>query len=222
MFEFLSYIPNLDLIIQGFWETLYMLLVSVAISHVIGIPLGVLLVVTEKDHVLPFPVFNKILGLVVNIGRSIPFIILLVAIVPFTRWLVGSSIDTTASIVPLTVGAIPLVARMVESSLKEISTGLVEAALSMGASPMQVIFKVLLPESLPSLILGATITSVTLVSFSAMAGAVGGGGLGDIAVRYGHHRNQKDIMWFTIIILVVLVQAMQFLGEFLSQKIRKS
>ncbi|SMB83380.1 D-methionine transport system permease protein [Desulfonispora thiosulfatigenes DSM 11270] len=222
MLEFFSFIPNINLIIDGVWQTLYMLFASVIISHIIGVPLGILLVVTDEKHILPFPAFNKILGIIINIGRSIPFIILLVAIIPFTRWLVGSSIDTTASIVPLTVGAIPLVARMVESSLKEISWGLIEAALSMGASPMQIIFKVLLPESLPSLILGATITAVTLVSFSAMAGAIGGGGLGDIAVRYGYHRHQTDVMWFSIVILTVLVQIMQVFGEFLSQKIRKS
>lgn len=215
-------ISSSDLLMTGLLETLYMLVFSVVISHIIGIPLGVLLVITEKDHVLPLPSFNKILGGIINIGRSIPFIILLLAILPFTKWLVGSKIGTTAAIVPLTIGAIPLVARMVETSLKEVPWGLIEAALSMGASPMQIIIKVLLPESLSSLILGATITSVTLVSFSAMAGVVGGGGLGDIAVRYGFHRYQPFEMWLTIIILVILVQGMQWAGNYWSNKLRKN
>lgn len=200
-------------------ETLYMVGVAVVVAELIGLPIGILLVVSEKGHILEQLSFNKILSLIVNIGRSIPFIILLVAIIPFTRIVVGTSIGTSAAIVPLIVAAIPFVARVVESSLKEVDSGVVEAAEAMGASPWQIIVKVLLPEALPGLILGFTLTAVNLVGYSAMAGTVGGGGLGDLAIRYGYQRFRGDVMLYTVIILVVMVQLIQMLGDWISKKV---
>ena len=176
-------------------ETLYMVGVSVAIAQLLGLPLGILMVTSEKGHILENTWLNKVLGFIINVGRSIPFIILLAAISPFTRSIVGTSIGTAAAIVPLTVAAIPFVARVVENSLKEVDPGVVEAALSMGASPWQIIVKVLLPEALPGLILGFTLTAVNLVGYSAMAGVIGGGGLGDVAIRYGYQRSIGIMMF---------------------------
>lgn len=203
---------------QGTLDTLYMTLASALIAYAIGLPLGVALVVTDPLGAKPLPRFNKILGAVVNIVRSVPFIILLIAVIPLTRFIVGTSIGATASIVPLAIGAAPFVARMVESSLKELDPGVVEAAQSMGASVRQIVFRVMLPECLPSLILGATITAITLVGYSAMAGTVGGGGLGDIAIRYGYYRYQNDLMVLTILLLLLIVQAFQTIGNRLSRK----
>lgn len=202
-------------------ETLYMVGVSVIIAEVIGLPLGILMVTSEEGHILENFWLNKILSFIVNVGRSIPFIILLVAIIPFTRFVVGTSIGTAAAIVPLTVAAIPFAARVVESSLKEVDSGVVEAALSMGASPWQIIVKVLLPEALPGLILGFTLTAVNLVGYSAMAGTIGGGGLGDLAIRFGYQRFRGDIMLYTVIILVVLVQVLQMLGDKIALKVSR-
>lgn len=202
-------------------ETLYMVGVSVIIAEVIGLPLGILMVTSEEGHILENFWLNKILSFIVNVGRSIPFIILLVAIIPFTRFVVGTSIGTAAAIVPLTVAAIPFTARVVESSLKEVDSGVVEAALSMGASPWQIIVKVLLPEALPGLILGFTLTAVNLVGYSAMAGTIGGGGLGDLAIRFGYQRFRGDVMLYTVIILVVLVQALQMLGDKIARKVSR-
>ncbi|NMB38093.1 MAG: ABC transporter permease [Firmicutes bacterium] len=202
-------------------ETLYMVGVSVIIAEVIGLPLGILMVTSEEGHILENFWLNKILSFIVNVGRSIPFIILLVAIIPFTRFVVGTSIGTAAAIVPLTVAAIPFAARVVESSLKEVDSGVVEAALSMGASPWQIIVKVLLPEALPGLILGFTLTAVNLVGYSAMAGTIGGGGLGDLAIRFGYQRFRGDVMLYTVIILVVLVQALQMLGDKIARKVSR-
>ncbi|NLA58122.1 MAG: ABC transporter permease, partial [Firmicutes bacterium] len=176
------------LIWQATGETLYMVGVSVVLAEVIGLPLGIILVTTERGHILENPLINRVLATIINIGRSIPFIILMVAIIPFTRMLVGTSIGTTAAMVPLTVAAIPFVARLVETALKEVDGGVVEAALALGASPFQIIWKVMIPEALPALVSGVTITAVNLIGYSAMAGAVGGGGLGDLAVRYGYQR----------------------------------
>jgi D-methionine transport system permease protein len=206
---------------KGTLDTLYMTLLATAFSYVFGLPLGVILVITEKNHILPNKKLNAILGSVVNITRSVPFIILLIAIIPFTRFVVGTTIGATASVVPLVIGAIPFVARLVETSLKEVDRGMIEAALSIGASPWHIIAKVMIPETLPSLILGVSITTITLIGYSAMAGAIGGGGLGDIAVRYGYYRYQKDLMILTIILLVVIVQLIQSTGNFLSRKIDK-
>ncbi|MEC6824887.1 methionine ABC transporter permease [Photobacterium piscicola] len=208
-----------ELLIEALGQTLTMVLVSGFIGFVIGIPLGVTLHLTKKNGLWQNPVLNKILGIVVNIGRSIPFIILLVAIIPFTRFLVGSSIGTAAAIVPLTVGAIPFIARLVEGALLEIPTGLIEAAQAMGATPMQIIAKVLLPEALPGIINAITITLVTLISYSAMAGTVGGGGLGDVGIRYGYQRFDGTVMAITVIMLVILVQLIQSIGDHLVKRV---
>ncbi|MDD4803140.1 MAG: ABC transporter permease [Syntrophomonas sp.] len=195
------------------WETLYMVVVSTALSYVFGLPLGVILVTTEEGHVLESKGVNRILGVIINAARSIPFIIFLILVIPFTRWVVGTSIGTVASMVPLTLAAIPFVARLVETSLKEIEWGLIEAALSMGANAWQIISKVLIPEATPSIILGVAITTINLVGYSAMAGIVGGGGLGTLAYYYGYQRYEDLIMWVTVIVLIVFVQCIQMLGD---------
>lgn len=200
-------------------ETLYMVAGAAFIGNAIGIPLGVLVVITAPDHILPNTVVHRVTGVIVNIGRSIPFIILMVSIIPFTRWLVGTSIGTTAAVVPLAVAAIPYIARLVETALKEVDPGVIQAAQGMGATPWQLIAKVLLPESLPALVLGVTITSVSLVSYSAMAGAIGAGGLGDLAIRYGYQRFRGDVMLQTVIVLVVLVQVIQNVGSSIARKV---
>ncbi|MDP4127207.1 MAG: methionine ABC transporter permease [Bacillota bacterium] len=209
----------LQLISPAVGETLYMVIVSTLLAYGIGLPLGVILVVTSPGHILPNPWVERILGTLINILRSAPFIILLVAFIPFTRILVGTSIGTTAAIVPLVISAAPFVARVVESSLKEVPYGVIEAALSMGASPLQIIQKVLLPEAKASLILGVTITTISVIGYTAMAGAVGGGGLGDLAIQYGYNRFRTDIMIVTVVILVVIVQGLQSLGTTLARKI---
>ena len=210
-----------NLLLKSLAETLYMLGVSAAIAAFIGIPLGILLVVTEKGGILSCPILNKPLAFAVNMIRSIPFIILMVAIIPVTRAIAGTSIGTTAAIVPLTIAAIPYTARMVETSIREIPGGLIEAAESMGATPFQIIWKVYIPEALPSLIETMTVVVVTLIGSSAMAGTIGGGGLGDLAIRYGYQRFQADVMIATILVLIVIVQAIQFVGNRLSRKADK-
>jgi ABC-type metal ion transport system, permease component len=209
----------LQMLWPALWETLYMVAGSVFFGHLFGIPLGVLVVVTSPGHILPNRLVHRVAGVIVNIGRSIPFIILMVAIIPFTRWVVGTSIGTTAAIVPLSVAAVPYVARLVETALHEVDMGVIEAAQSMGATPWQVIYKVLLPESLPSLVLGVTITTISLVSYSAMAGAIGAGGLGDLAIRFGYQRFRGDVMLYTVVVLVVLVQVIQMLGNFIARRV---
>lgn len=208
-----------QIIINSLGETLYMVGASVMLAVVFGLPMGVLLVATEKGSILENPGICQALSAVVNIGRSIPFVILMVAIMPFTRLVVGTSIGTTAAIVPLTIAAIPFMARMVETSLREVDAGVVEAAQAMGASPWEIIKKVLLPEAKPSLILGITITAINLVGYSTMAGAIGGGGLGDLAVRYGYQRFRGDVMLATVVILVLLVQGIQMLGGTLARNV---
>lgn len=208
----------INLILEATLETIYMVAISGIIAALAGIPLGVLLYVTRPGQILAQPILQSVLSVVTNIGRSIPFIILLVAIVPFTRLLVGSSIGTMAAAVPLTIAAIPFVARLVEGALNEISPGLVEAAQSMGATPWQIITRVLLPEARGGIYTALTITVVTLISYSAMAGAVGGGGLGDLGIRYGHQRYNETIMLITVVILVVMVQGLQSLGDYLVRK----
>ena len=200
------------------FQTIQMVFLAVLFAHIVGIPLGIILVTTSPGHILENRVSNEILGTIINAARSLPFIILLVLIIPFTRVLVGSSIGTMAAAVPLTVGAIPFVARMVETSLKEVEWGIIEAAL---ATPWQIITKVLLPESMASLILGATITTITLVGYSAMAGFVGGGGIGDLAMRFGYYRYRLDILLITVIILIVMVQAVQMIGEKLAGSVNR-
>ena len=210
-----------NLLLKSLAETLYMLSISALIAAAAGIPLGILLVVTEKNGILSCPIINKPLAFIVNVIRSIPFIILMVAIIPLTRLIAGTSIGTTAAIVPLTLAAIPYTARMVETSIREIPSGLIEAAESMGASPFQIIRKVLIPEALPSVIQNMTVVIVSLIGSSAMAGTIGGGGLGDLAIRYGYQRFQAEVMIATIIVLVIIVQFMQFTGNLLSKRANK-
>ena len=190
-------------------------------AQILGMPLGVLLVISDKGHIAENRLLNKILSVIVNIGRSIPFIILLVAIIPFTRFIIGTYIGTTAAIVPLTVAAIPFVARVVESSLKEVDPGVIEAAQAMGATHWQIVYKHQLPEALPGLVLGFTLTAINLVGYSAMAGTVGGRGLGDLAIRFGYQRFRGDIIFYTVVILVVLVQLIQALGNWLARKLSR-
>ena len=211
----------IDLIVTGVWETLYMTLVSTAISYVLGIPLGVILYVTDAKGIRPNRAVNLIVGTIVNILRSVPFLILLVMILPFTRLVVGTTIGSTATIVPLVVAAAPYVARMVESSLKEVDPGVVEAARAMGSSVPQMIVKVFLPEAKPSLLVGAAISLATILGYSAMAGFVGGGGLGAIAINYGYYRYQFDVMLITVILLVIIVQIFQEGGLALVRKLDK-
>lgn len=210
-----------NLLLKGTGETLYMVFFSTLISYALGIPIGVILYVTAGGGILENRTVNFITGLIVNIIRSIPFLILLVAILPFTRFIAGTTIGSTATIVPLVVAAAPFVARMTESSLKEVDTGVIEAAKAMGSSPWQIIYKVLLPESKPSMAVGVTIAFATILGYSAMAGFVGGGGLGAIAVNYGYYRYQTDVMLTTIIVLVVLVQIFQELGMYAANRLDK-
>ena len=210
-----------DLLLKSLAETLYMLSISAILAAIVGIPLGILLVVTEKNNILSCAMINKPLSFLINMVRSIPFIILMVAIIPFTRLVAGTSIGTTAAIVPLTLAAIPYTARLVETSIREIPSGLIEAAESMGASPVQIIRKVLIPEALPSVIQNITVVIVTLIGSSAMAGTIGGGGLGDLAIRYGYQRFQADIMIATILVLIVIVQLIQWIGNLLSRNVNK-
>lgn len=208
-----------QLIIPATGETLYMVAVSTLLAYLFGLPLGIILVVTSPGHILPNPWVERTLGTLINILRSAPFIILLVALIPFTRAVIGTSVGTTAAIVPLVISAAPFVARVVESSLKEVPYGVIEAALSMGASPQQIIQKVLIPEAKASLILGVAITTISVIGYTAMAGAVGGGGLGDLAIQYGYNRFRTDIMIVTVVILVVIVQFIQSLGTTLARKL---
>ena len=210
-----------QMIISGVGETLYMTLVSTLLGYVFGLPMGVLLKVSDKEGLRPNAVLYKILDVIANIFRSIPFLILLILLIPFTRFVVGKSYGTTATIVPLTIAAIPFIARMVESSLNEVDAGVIEAARSMGASDLRIVIKVMLVEARTSLISGATIATGTILGYSAMAGTVGGGGLGDIAIRYGYYRYESDIMIVTVILLVVLVQLFQSIGMFIANRLDK-
>lgn len=211
-----------DAIIKGIFETLEMTVLSSIFSYLIGLPLGVALYVTSKGRLFENRPVNTVVGLIVNVFRSLPFLILLVLLIPFTRLIVGSSIGTTATIVPLTIGAIPIVARMVESSLNEVPSGIIEAANSMGASPLFIIVHFILPEAFPSLLLGAAINIATVLGYSAMAGVIGGGGLGAIALQYGYYRYEKTVLWVTVSILVVMVMLIQEAGVLLSKRSRKA
>ena len=211
----------LPLLTKALGETVYMVVVSMIVASLIGIPLGVLLATTAKGQILECMPLNRTIGAVVNALRSIPFIILMVAIIPFTRFIVGTSIGTTAAMVPLVLASIPFIGRQVETSLREVPAGLVEAALSMGATPLQIVRRVLLPESMPSIVAQLTTVVIALVGESAMAGAIGGGGLGDLAIRYGYQRFRPDIMIATVVILIVLVQIVQFLGNRLANGLNK-
>ena len=208
-----------EMILVGIKDTLYMTLVSTVFGYVLGLPLGVILNVTRKDGLKPNRVIYGVIGFICNIVRSIPFLILLILLIPFTRFVVGQSYGSTATIVPLVICAAPYIARVVESSLGEVDAGVIEAAKAMGASNFQIIFKVLLAEARVSLFTGATITTGLLLGYSAMSGTVGGGGLGDIAVRYGYYRWQTDIMIVTVLLLIVIFQIIQNLGTRLSRRI---
>lgn len=207
------------MLLEGTRDTLYMTLVATLFGYVIGLPLGVILTITDVDGITPNAVIYKILDVIVNLLRSIPFLILLILVIPLTRVLVGKSYGSTATIVPLVIAAAPFIARVVESSLKEVDKGVIEAATSMGAGTWTIITKVLLAEAKTSLLVGVTIVLGTILGYSAMAGAVGGGGLGDIAIRYGYYRYQTDIMVVTIVILVILVQILQGIGMMISKKL---
>lgn len=215
------FIELANLIAPSFLETLYMVLLSTLFSLLLGLPLGIILTVTEKGHIMELPLLNKALSSLINIMRSLPFIILIIVIFPLSRVIVGTTIGSTASIIPLSVAAAPFVARIIESSLKEVNFGIIEASLSMGAAPLQIICRVMLPEALPSLILGISMTIINILGYSAMAGAIGGGGLGDLAIRYGYQRFQTDVLIATIIILIILVELVQSAGTFLSRKVDK-
>ena len=209
---------TINMLVKGIWETIYMVFLSSALSYVIGIPLGIALVVTDKEGISPVPLFNKVLGLIINLLRSVPLILLLIMVRPMTKFLVGKTIGSNATVVPLIIAAAPYIGRMVESSLKEVDAGVIEAAKSMGASTWQIIVKVLLPEAKPSLLVGAAISVTTILGYSAMAGFTGGGGLGDIAIRYGYHRYQTDMMMVTVVLLVIIVQLIQEVAMRMSRK----
>lgn len=211
----------IDLIAKALGETVYMVAVSMVVATALGVPLGVLLSTTGKGGILEARALNKAIGAVVNAVRSIPFIILMVAIIPLTRLIVGTAIGTTAAMVPLIIAAVPFIGRQVETSLQEVPYGLVEAALSMGATPLQIIRRVLLPEAMPSIVAQLTTVVISLVGESAMAGAIGGGGLGDLAIRYGYQRFRPDVMIATVVILIILVQLVQFAGNLLAKRLNK-
>lgn len=210
-----------SLLLPSLLQTISMVALSTVFSLMLGFPLGILLVITEKDGICEKPALNSVLSAIINILRSFPFIILMIFVMPLTRLIVGKSIGTLATVVPLSIAAAPFVARIIESALKEVDKGVIEAVSSMGASTFQIITKVLIPEAMPSLVLGITLTIINLVGYSAMAGAIGGGGLGDLAIRYGYHRFQTDVMLASVILIIVLVQAIQFIGNKISLLIDK-
>lgn len=201
------------LLLDGTLDTLYMVGLAALFTVIIGLPLGVLLFLTRRDGVLPAPKLNQVIGSVVNVGRSLPFIVLLIALIPFTRLIVGTTLGSTAAVVPITIGAFPFFARVVENALDEVDKGRIEAILSMGGNVWHIIGKVLLPEALPALLAGITLTVVMLIGFSSMAGVIGGGGLGDLAIRYGYQRFNDQVMIGTVVILVIMVQLVQSMGD---------
>jgi D-methionine transport system permease protein len=209
------------LIAQASLDTLTMVAVAAGLGTVLGLPLGVFLATSKRGELFAAPALNAVLGALVNATRSTPFIILVVAIIPFTRLLAGTSIGTTAAIVPLTVAATPFIARLIEGAIREVDQGLVEAARAMGATPVQIVRKVLVPEALPAIVLGLTLAIVSLLGFSAMVGAVGGGGLGDLGIRYGYQRFMPDVMAIVVAVLIVLVQTVQSIGDRLSRRLNK-
>ncbi|HEY9213967.1 MAG TPA: methionine ABC transporter permease [Ancylobacter sp.] len=211
----------LRLILDSTIETLYMVGVATVIGTLLGLPLGIFLATSGRGELFAAPALNGVLGVVVNATRSTPFIILVVAIIPLTRLIAGTSIGTTAAIVPLTIAATPFIARIVEAAIREVDYGLVEASLAMGATPLQIVRKVLIPEALPGLVLGVTLAIVSLLSNSAMVGAVGGGGLGDLGIRYGYQRFMPEVMLVVVIVLIVLVQGFQTLGEYVARRVNR-
>ena len=219
--EFFLKLWDNHIIQLGVWQTVYMTFLTSLFAYVIGLPLGVLLSITQPHGIWPHKWLNRILGWIINVGRSLPFIILMIAIMPFTKALVGTKIGVPGAIVPLVVSAAPFIARMVETSLAEVDAGVVEAAQSMSASNLQIVWKVYLPEAVPSLILGASISIITLLGYTAIAGAVGAGGLGDLAVRYGYQRRVTSMMVVTVIFIIILVQVIQSVFSWLSTKLDK-
>ena len=209
------------LIADSTLDTLVMVAVAAGLGTLLGLPLGVFLATSKKGELFAAPAVNAVLGIVVNATRSTPFIILVVAIIPFTRLIAGTSIGTTAAIVPLTVAATPFIARLIEGAIREVDQGLIEAARALGATPVQIVRKVLIPEALPAITLGLTLAVVSLLGFSAMVGAVGGGGLGDLGIRYGYQRFMPDVMLVVVAVLIVLVQAVQTIGEALARRLNK-
>nr|WP_162837872.1 methionine ABC transporter permease [Pseudomonas deceptionensis] len=203
----------LQLVLNATGETLYMVLLAGLFTLVIGLPLGVLLFISRSNGLYPMPRLNKTVGGLVNIGRSLPFVVMLIALIPLTRLLVGTTLGSTAAVVPITIGAFPFFARIVENALDEVDKGRIEAILAMGGDIWHVVFKVLLPEALPALLAGITLTLVMLIGFSSMAGIIGGGGLGDLAIRYGYQRFNNQVMFATVVVLVILVQSVQSLGD---------
>ncbi|MFC3980934.1 methionine ABC transporter permease [Streptosporangium jomthongense] len=206
---------------ENTWQTVQMVLWSTLFTALLGLPLGVALVVSDRGGLLPSWPLNRVLALVVNVGRSLPFIILMIAVIPLTRMIVGTTIGTAATVVPLTLGAAPFFARLVETSLREVGSDKVQAAHAMGASRTTIIGKVLLPEAMPGLVAGLTVTVVALISYSAMAGAIGGGGLGDLAIRYGYQRFETTLMVITVVVLVVIVQLVQTLGDTVARRLQR-
>jgi D-methionine transport system permease protein len=209
----------ISLLLPAFNQTIYMVIFSTIFALLIGVPIGILLYVTKPDNILPMKKLNKTLDLIVNIGRSFPFIILMILVLPISRFIVGTTIGSTASIVPLSISAAPFVARIIEGAINEVDRGIIEASISLGASKFQIITRVLIPEALPGLIHGITLTIINLIGYSAMAGAIGGGGLGDVAIRYGYQRFQIDIMVISVISIIILVQIVQFTGNNIVSKI---
>ena len=221
MSDLLSQLIEKGVLQKGIWETVYLTFISAFFSYIIGLPVGVLLSVTSSDGIKPIPWLNRILGFIVNIFRSIPFVILMVAMLPIAKFVVGTSLANKAMIVTLIIAAAPYVARMVESSIKEVDKGVIEAAQSMGTSNFKIIRKVLIPESKPSLIVGAVISLVTILGYSAMAGTIGGGGLGTIAINYGYQRFNNDIIWVCVVLTIIIVQLIQELGMMIAHRTDK-
>ncbi|MFL0247865.1 methionine ABC transporter permease [Candidatus Clostridium stratigraminis] len=209
----------LQILLPGVWDTLYMVILSTIFAVIIGFFPAIIIVITDEKGLKPNAIINKVLDFIINLLRSFPFIILMIAIFPFTKLVVGTTIGKNAAIVPLTVGAAPFAARVIESAFKEVDSGIIEAAKAFGASISQIIFKVMLKEALPSIVLGITLTVISVIGYSAMAGTIGAGGLGDIAVRYGYQRYKTDIMIYTIIILMIIVQLLQSLGNYAYKKL---
>lgn len=210
-----------NVLMEGIWDTLVMTGISTVFAYILGLPLGVALIITQPQGIRPHRAVYGVLDWIINIGRSLPFVILIVVLLPFTRMIVGSAVGVKGAIVPLVISAAPFIARMVETSLSEVDAGVVEAAQSMGASPLQIVRKVYLPEAKPSLVLGGAISVVTILAYTAIAGTVGAGGLGDIAVRYGHQRNIRSVMWVTVVFLIIFVQIIQWVFNWWSKSIDK-
>lgn len=212
----------IPMLLTGFGETLYMVVLSTVAAVLLGLPLGVLVVISSTGHVMESPRLNRVLGVVINITRSFPFIIMIVLLLPLSRFLVGTTLGATAAAVPLSIAAAPFLARIIENSLKEVDRGKVEAALAMGATPLQIVRKVLIPEALSSLVLGLTLAVITITGFTATAGAIGAGGLGSLAIRYGYMRYREDVMFATVLILVIFVQGVQWSGDKLARRINRN